>query len=234
MHHEDVDAADVLEQLEVDFAIGEALQLGLADGDADVPSDLFGEGAICRAGEELEALVLAQIAGALALGRRLALLALRRSGPRRRPWQSWRECLYGLPSLPGSGVSGCCFSSAVIVAASTFIFPRTSKLVLAPRTKTCSWGPCFGCSTASYKKLAGRLGFEPRQVPPKGTVLPLDDRPTARIPIASCDPPADSRLRVSLAENGAVNPVSCSPILTRAFHPSSRCAEWCGSTSIAP
>ena len=28
------------------------------------------------------------------------------------------------------------------------------------------------------ENLAGRLGFEPRQVPPKGTVLPLDDRPT--------------------------------------------------------
>src|SRR6185503_10394946 len=28
-----------------------------------------------------------------------------------------------------------------------------------------------------YKNVAGRLGFEPRQVPPKGTVLPLDDRP---------------------------------------------------------
>ena len=74
---EDVDAADVLEQLEVDFAIGEALQLDLTDRNADVAADLFGQGPIGRAAEELEAPVLAEIASPLALGCRFGILRLR-------------------------------------------------------------------------------------------------------------------------------------------------------------
>src|SRR5579863_1875821 len=75
----------------------------------------------------------------------------------------------------------------------------------------------YGCSTESHETLAGRLGFEPRQVPPKGTVLPLDDRP------ALC-----SRPRVSLAKRMPVNPV-----LARAFHPSIRLSERFGSECCA-
>ena len=77
LHDEDVDAADILEQLEVDFAIGKALQLGLAHRDADVAADLFGQRPVGRAAEELEAPVLAQIASPLALGSRFGILRLR-------------------------------------------------------------------------------------------------------------------------------------------------------------
>ncbi len=53
----------------------------------------------------------------------------------------------------------------------------------------------FGSRT---QKLAGRPGFEPGQVPPKGTVLPLDDRPSS-----------SSRPRVSPAERTPVNAKAC-------------------------
>ena len=73
---EDVDAADVLEKLEVDFAIGEALQFDLADGNADVTADLFRQRAVRRSAEKLEAPVLAEIASPLALGCGFRILRL--------------------------------------------------------------------------------------------------------------------------------------------------------------
>ena len=60
------------------------------------------------------------------------------------------------------------------------------------------------------KKLAGRLGFEPRQMPPKGIVLPLDDRPTGRLSkpfgwIAALTFNVGSRSRVSREDRLTVN-----------------------------
>ena len=48
LHDKDVDAANVLEQLEVDFAIGEALELGLAQRNADVAADLLSQRPVGR------------------------------------------------------------------------------------------------------------------------------------------------------------------------------------------
>ena len=42
LYDEDVDTTDIFEQLEVDFAIGEALQLGFTNRDTDVTGDLVG------------------------------------------------------------------------------------------------------------------------------------------------------------------------------------------------
>ena len=67
LHDEHIDAADVFEQLEVDFAIGKTLQLGFAHRHADVAANRLSQRPIGSAREQLEALVLAQIAGALAL-----------------------------------------------------------------------------------------------------------------------------------------------------------------------
>ena len=74
LHDKDIDAANIFEKLEVDFAIGKALQLGLADRNSDVAADLFSKRTVGRAAEELEAPVLAEVASALAL--RIGLTAL--------------------------------------------------------------------------------------------------------------------------------------------------------------
>ena len=76
LHHENVDSADILEQLEVHFAICETLKLGFTDMNTDVPGNLIGEGTVGRSAEELEAAVLAEIAGAFAFGRGLSVLRL--------------------------------------------------------------------------------------------------------------------------------------------------------------
>ena len=61
LHHEHVHAANVLEQLEIDFAVGEALQLGLAHRHADVTCRSPRPAAGWPSAEDLEALVLAQL-----------------------------------------------------------------------------------------------------------------------------------------------------------------------------
>jgi hypothetical protein len=71
LHDKDVHAADVFEQLEVNLAVGEALQLGLSDGHANVLADLARELRVGRAAEELEALVFAERTDTLAFGGRL-------------------------------------------------------------------------------------------------------------------------------------------------------------------
>ena len=63
LHHKYIHAAHVLEQLKVDLAVGKALQLGLAHLDPNVQADLFSQCPVGRTREELEPLVLAQIAG---------------------------------------------------------------------------------------------------------------------------------------------------------------------------
>ena len=59
LHHEYIRAADILEQLEVNFAVGKALHLGLAQRDADVLADLLRQRAVGRPRKDLEALVFA-------------------------------------------------------------------------------------------------------------------------------------------------------------------------------
>ena len=71
----------------------------------------------------------------------------------------------------------------------------------------------------SLKNLAGRLGFEPRQVPPKGIVLPLDDRPTCN----------RQPSRVSLAKR---LPVNC--LLQKHFAPVSRARQGAGKVTPTP
>src|ERR1035438_5301468 len=75
----------------------------------------------------------------------------------------------GAPSRGSFGPLPGCLSSNVTVNSSTSISAHLQAgwLWLLP-------------GVPDLKNLAGRLGFEPRQVPPKGTVLPLDDRPTVQ------------------------------------------------------
>ena len=73
LHHENVHAAHIFQQLEVDFAVGKTLNLDLAHRNSDVAANLRGQRRIGRAAEELEALVLAQVAAPLALHGRLGL-----------------------------------------------------------------------------------------------------------------------------------------------------------------
>ena len=63
LDEEDVGAADVFEQLEVDFAVREALELGFAERHAEELADLFRERAVGGAGEDLEALVFGELRG---------------------------------------------------------------------------------------------------------------------------------------------------------------------------
>ncbi len=91
----------------------------------------------------------------------------------------------------------CCLSSDCYRS----LFPLPS-----PRYLQAGW--LWLHSRFLLQTLAGRLGFEPRQVPPKGTVLPLDDRPTSQISRSALDDTAfDSRSRVSLPQMTAVNPL---------------------------
>ena len=65
LHEKNVRAANVFQQLKQDLAIGESLQLGFAERDADESADLFCQGAVSRPAEDLEALIFAQLPGAL-------------------------------------------------------------------------------------------------------------------------------------------------------------------------
>ncbi len=76
LHHKNINSANVLEQLKVHFAIGKSLQLGFTDLDADMLANGLCELGVGRAAEELESLVLAQIARLLALRRRSLLRIL--------------------------------------------------------------------------------------------------------------------------------------------------------------
>ncbi len=75
LNHEYVYAADVLEQLEINLAVGEALQLGLAHRNPDVPADLLGQRTVGSSAEQLETLVLTQIPRPFALGCGFGVLA---------------------------------------------------------------------------------------------------------------------------------------------------------------
>ena len=83
LHHKHVDAADILEKLEVNFSIGKTLQLHLPYRDADMPSYVLGEPRIRRAGKQLETFVFAELSGFFAFGLR-RLLGLRLS-----PLRAW-------------------------------------------------------------------------------------------------------------------------------------------------
>ena len=162
LHHKHIHSAHVLEKLEVDFAVGKALQLGLAHLDPDVLADLLGQRPVGGAGEELEALVLAQVAGPLALGSRLGILGL---------WNAV-QCrnFAGL------------FQSAFLL----LLFRRYRHRSRFHFRVPPSWLALAASGCMRSKNLAGRPGFEPGQVPPKGTVLPLDDRP-------ACGPDSSSK-----------------------------------------
>ena len=120
LHNEHVYAAHVIEQLKVNFAVSKALQLCFANLYADVAGDLFGERAIGRAAEELEAPVFAEITARLRSGAGFPLCDFA-SGP-----------AGGVGPLPAPSLvspePGCCFSSNAVVVDPTSI-SNTSKLV---------------------------------------------------------------------------------------------------------
>jgi hypothetical protein len=90
-----------------------------------VAANLLGQRPVGRAAEELEPLVLAQIAAPLALGSRFGLL---RFGSRIRAAACAASLAAG--SLPAPSIFGpFCLSSAVTVTVSTSISEFTSKLV---------------------------------------------------------------------------------------------------------
>ena len=74
LHHKHIHSAHVFEELEVHFAIGKALNFDFAHRNSDVAADLLGQRLISRPAEELEALVLAQVAGPFALDCRFRIL----------------------------------------------------------------------------------------------------------------------------------------------------------------
>ena len=69
LDEEDVGAADVFEELEVNLAVGEALELGFAERNAEELADLFRERAVGGAGEDLEALVFGEFGRLARCGR---------------------------------------------------------------------------------------------------------------------------------------------------------------------
>jgi len=85
LHHKHIYATHVFEQLEVNFAVGKALDLDFAYRNANITADFLSQGPVGCAGEELEALVLAQITVRLRSGAGLSTLALRHPVPVSRP-----------------------------------------------------------------------------------------------------------------------------------------------------
>ena len=59
LHHKNIHAAHVLEQLKVNLAVGKPLQLHLPHRHADMPRHFLSQPRIRRPGKQLEALVLA-------------------------------------------------------------------------------------------------------------------------------------------------------------------------------
>src|ERR1035438_1325475 len=127
LHDKHIHAAHILKQLEEDFAIRKALQLGLAHRHADVPPDRLSQRPIRRPREKLEALVLAQIAGSLAFRSRLGILGSRF---RRTPVHWPLDAVFSLIVRTRLLLVFRCYRHR-----SHFHLPRTSKLV------------GFGCST---------------------------------------------------------------------------------------
>ena len=80
LYQKHIHAANILQQLKVHLAIGEALQLGLAQRHADKLADLLAQCAIGRSAKNLEALVFTQLGRALPLRGRLCSI-------RRRLWR---------------------------------------------------------------------------------------------------------------------------------------------------
>ena len=192
LHHKHIHAAHVLEQLEVDFAVGKALNLGLAHRNADVAADLLGQRPVGRAAEELEALVLAQIAGPLALGGRLGVLRLGGRVLRLR-------LLARLPCVPsGSSAPAACLPPSP----STFPLPSpsTSKLV------------GFGCFPGSALR---KLGWATRIR--TWTSASKGHCPTIRRSPNSSD--SSTAVRESLSHNGRLS-TSLSAEAFRASRPS--------------
>ena len=72
LHDKNIHAADVLEQLKVNLSVGKTLQLALAQLHPDMGTNILGQFAVGRTGEDLEPLVFAQTPGTLALRFHLA------------------------------------------------------------------------------------------------------------------------------------------------------------------
>jgi hypothetical protein len=77
LNQKHVGSAHIVQQLEVNLAIGKALQLAFAQLDAHKPRDLFRQWAIGRSGEELEPLIVAQSPGPFPLRGQFGLFHLR-------------------------------------------------------------------------------------------------------------------------------------------------------------
>ena len=55
LHHETIGAADVFENLEIDLAVGEALEFDLAQFQPELPAHLLRQRRVGAAGEDLDA-----------------------------------------------------------------------------------------------------------------------------------------------------------------------------------
>src|SRR5579863_6197001 len=186
---EDIDAAYVLEQLEVDFAIGEALNLRFSDGDSDIAADFVGEGPIGGAGKELEALVLTEIAGALPLGGGLGV-----PGSRVR--------LAGLvwPFGTVSAVFALVVSAGVLLV--FYCDGHRSHFHLSTYLQA---GLLFGCSNCVEQDVGWATWIRTRINASKGHCPTIERSPNLANPTARLDSPLDSRKRVSLPHSRHVN-----------------------------
>ena len=158
-------------------------------------SDLIRKRLVGRAAEEFETPVFAQVAGPLALGGRFGFLRFRTS-----------LRLHGLfhPSIAGGSrrLPAACLPTLPV------LFPLPS-----PRYLQAGW--LWLHSRFLLQTLAGRLGFEPRQVPPKGTVLPLDDRPTSQISRLPWTTLLSTAVRESLSHKCGLSTPYCRSILSQ-------------------
>jgi hypothetical protein len=96
-------SAHIFQQLKVNLAIGESLQLGFAQRHTDKLADLLAQCAIGRSAKNLEALIFTQLRRALPLrGRPCSILRL--LARRNRRTRGWFWCrlrvLFRLLSLP--------------------------------------------------------------------------------------------------------------------------------------
>src|SRR4051812_13262960 len=157
LHDEDIRAAHVLEQLQVDLTIRETRQVDLPAMHAEEITDLLGERLIGGAAEDLQLVIVPRTLRLLLLW--LFLLAR-------------RLVLFGL------------MQRFVGRSRHVFLLPNKNQVLyfLGPRSTTV----LLMLLLRSNFKLAGRLGFEPRQSAPKALDLPLVDRPVTRFQVSGC------------------------------------------------
>ena len=189
---EDIRAAHVLQDLDVDFAVGELREIGLPERHAEEVANLSSRASDWPCREKI--LNLSSWRARSGLRSRLRS-SLRVLASRMSPSSCatvWRVASHR--QRAGFAAASICFASLW-----HWFVPRIDSRGLADRP--CCFSLLLKPDPSSGPRLdilAGRLGFEPRQSAPKALDLPLVDRPVMRCAALHSDDAHICQLRKSV------------------------------------